>query len=59
MSFISLLFWVMVLIIWVLVGFVTMLLDAISVRSQKAPSLFKKIVLFPAEKIVELLIKRR
>jgi hypothetical protein len=49
----------MFLIIWVLVGFVMMLLDAISARSQKAPSLFKKIVMFPAEKIVELLIKRR
>ena len=58
MSFLTLLFWVMVLIIWSLVGFLMMMLDAISPRSHREPSLLKKILMFPAARIVALILKR-
>lgn len=59
MSFLTIIFWIMVFIIWTLVGFLMMTLDAISPRSRRESSTLKKILMFPAEQIVALVLKRR
>lgn len=59
MSILSLLFSVMVLIIWGLIGFVMMLLDAITASSNRKSSVLKKVLMFPAERIAELIVNRR